>query len=350
MVLRSQDHEGLARLTEPVRAATLAMGCRFEVLLAGEDAPRLRAAADDALAEVAALHDRLSAFDPASTVARIADRAFLEPVPVAGDLFDLLTLCARVHRDSDGAFDPTIAPLMHLWGFRGAPRTSPPSDDELAAARAAVGMHLLSLHPASGDATCAVRASRPGVRLDLGAVAKGFAIDAALRILREHAVPAALIHAGTSSVGALGAPPGQDAWLVRVRPRAPGPSLVVHLRDRCLGVSEPSGRTIAFTGETHGRAIGGQVIGHVLDPRSGRPASGPTSGADAAIVLAESAAFADAWSTALLVLAEPPRTLCESAGVLRDARWTLTDSHAIIDVTDAPTDNSSDEPQEHPKP
>ncbi len=342
MVLRSQDHEGLARLTEPVRAATLAMGCRFEVLLAGDDAPRLRAAAVDALAEVAALHDRLSAFDPASTVARIGDRAFLEPVPVAGDLFDLLTLCARVHRDSDGAFDPTIAPLMHLWGFRGAPRTSPPSDAELDAARAAVGMNLLALDAG----TCAVRASRPGVRLDLGAVAKGFAIDAALRILREHDVPAALIHAGTSSVGALGAPLGQDAWLVRVRPRAQGPSLVVRLRDRCLGVSEPSGRTIAFTGETDGRAMGGQVIGHVLDPRTGRP----TSGADAAVVLAESAALADAWSTALLVLAEPPRTLCESAGVLRDARWTLADSHAIIDVTDAPTDNSPAEPQEHPEP
>lgn len=344
MVLRSQDHEGLARLTDPVRAACFAMGCRFEVLLAGDDAPRLRAAADDALAEVAALHDRLSAFDPASTVARIADRAFLEPVPVAGDLFDLLTLCAQVHHDSDGAFDPTIAPLMHLWGFRGMPRTHPPADAELAAARAAVGMHRLTLHPASGDATCAVRASRPGVRLDLGAVAKGFAIDAALRILREHAVPAALIHAGTSSVGALGTPPGQDAWLVRVRPHAPGPSLLVRLRDHCMGVSEPSGRTVTFAGETRGRA--GQVMGHVLDPRTGRP----TSGADAAVVIADSAAFADAWSTALLVLAQAPRTLCESAAVLRDARWTLTDSHAIIDVTDAPTDNSPVEPQEHPKP
>jgi thiamine biosynthesis lipoprotein len=342
VVLRPQDHEGLARLTEPVRAAAFAMGCRFEVLLAGDDAPRLRAAADDALAEVAALHDRLSTFDPASTVARIGDRAFHEPVPVAGDLFDLLTLCAQVHRDSTGAFDPTIAPLMHLWGFRGAPRTNPPSDAELASARAAVGMHRLSL-----DApTSTVRADSPGVRLDLGAVAKGFAIDAALRILREHAVPGALIHAGTSSVGALGAPPGQDAWLVRVRPRAPGPSLVVRLRDRCLGVSEPSGRTITLAGEPDGQGMGGQVLGHVLDPRSGRP----TSGADAAIVIADSAAYADAWSTALLVLAQAPRTLCESAGVLRDARWTLTDSHAIIDVTDAPSDSTPDEPQEHPEP
>ncbi|MDX2132668.1 MAG: FAD:protein FMN transferase [Planctomycetota bacterium] len=316
------------------------MGCRFELVLAGTDAPTLRAAGDRALDEIASLHDRLSAFDPVSTLSRINREAHTAPIAVAGDLFDLLALAHRVWAESAGAFDPTIGPLMRLWGLRGESPNCPPDHAALDAARARVGFAHVDLDAAS----CSVRLARPGMQLDLGAIAKGHAIDVALAILRDAGVPAALIHAGTSSVGAIGAPPGLQAWHVRVRPRAPGPTLGVRLRDACLGVSEPGGRV------AH---VGSRDVGHVIDPRSGVP----VESAGAALVVARSGALADAWSTALLVLARRPTTLdaasdgpatgpttsTTTSAVLARGAWTIDDPRGCIDV-DAPADSHTTPP------
>ncbi|HYD02310.1 MAG TPA: FAD:protein FMN transferase, partial [Phycisphaerales bacterium] len=115
------------------------------------------------------------------------------------------------------------------------------------------------------------------VALDFGAIGKGWALDRAARVLREHGVTRALLHGGTSSVVTLGGP-----WRVALDDRA-----AVDLTDASLGVSAPAGRTI-------GR--GADVRGHILDPRTGRSAT--TLGA---AVSGPSAAVCDAWSTALVV-------------------------------------------------
>jgi FAD:protein FMN transferase len=168
-----------------------------------------------------------------------------------------------------------------------------PAPDAIAAARAQVGMHLVQLN--AGDFT--VRFLRDGVTLDLGAIGKGYAIERAGELLRENGIAHALLHGGTSSIVAMGQPPGMDAWKVAIEPPEnfvaknslanSGPLAVIALKDESLSVSAIWGKF--FRSEN-------KAYGHILDPRTGQPASRAVL---AAVVL-PSATESDALSTALL--------------------------------------------------
>lgn len=265
-----------------LRLAIHAMGTRFEFLLAGEPEAPLRAIGEAALDEVRHWHDRLSPFQPDSELSFINRTAATRPVPIDADLWALLSLCAQVHDASAGAFDPTVAPLMQRCALH--PGDAPPD--------APVGWADCIVLDAPSRS---IRFTRPGVYLDLGAVAKGFALDRAADILREHAVATALLHGGTSSIIALGAPgTGPAGWSVSVR--SDGAPLTLTLRDEALGVSAPRGRTIVVDART---------ITHIFDPRTAKP----VADADTAAIIAPSAAEADAWSTALVVLAHRPASM-----------------------------------------
>jgi thiamine biosynthesis lipoprotein len=168
-------------------------------------------------------------------------------------------------------------------------------------AKARVGMR----HVLLDRDTRTVRFAIPGVTLDFGGIAKGFAIDQAIELLREYGVGCALLHGGTSTVAAIGAPPGEEGW--RVKLHTPDPSAkdspVVCLNNQTLSVSAPHGRIVNHDGET---------LGHVLDPRTCRPAD---CGAYAAAI-GDSACLTDAWATALLVLGEAPPNLPDSIDAL----------------------------------
>jgi thiamine biosynthesis lipoprotein len=198
-------------------------------------------------------------------------------VRVDGDTFALLERCLELTRASGGAFDVTVGGLMDALGFHA-------SD----APAAACGADALLLDPERAS----VRFARPGLSLDLGGVAKGHALDLAASVLREHGVERALLHGGTSTAIALGAPPGADAWRVAIG-RGPDAPIAL-LRDAALSVSATGGR----------RNDAGAP--HVLDPRTGLPVDERVS---TAAVIAPSARDADAWSTALLAGAAPPDDL-----------------------------------------
>lgn len=286
-----------------VTVAREAMATRFEVLLHGGDPAQLRAAGEQALDEIDRLEAQLSVYRPTSEIARVNRHAADRPVRVSPPVLRLLERAQRLWAETGGAFDPTVGPLVRCWGFmEGTGRMADPR--ELEAARACVGMDLVDLDVAGGT----VRYRRPGVMLDLGAIGKGYAIDCAVECLREAGVTSGLVHGGTSSVAALGAPPDAPEWRVGIEDRdpvhgglgrtqrggsEPGALLAeVSLRDACLGVSAVWGRHFA---------VGGRVLGHVLDPRLGRPVEGALM---AAVATAE-ATEADALSTALLVRGEP---------------------------------------------
>jgi thiamine biosynthesis lipoprotein len=140
--------------------------------------------------------------------------------------------------------------------------------------------------------------AKPGMMIDLGAIGKGYAIERAAELLREAGVVSGLIHGGTSTVYALGAPPGADAWSVALEAPPSGfPAVTgripdrIQLRDAALSVSAIWGRCFQ-TGQT--------FYGHVLDPRTGWPVTGVLM---SALVL-PSATESDALSTALLTLGE----------------------------------------------
>jgi thiamine biosynthesis lipoprotein len=276
------------------------MGTRFEAVLFGEPEREVRAAGEAALDEIEHLHDTLNLFSKDSFLSFLNARAFSRPVRVDPDLFDLLVLCNEVNRQSRGAFDITVGALMACWGFHGGEPASP-LEEELDRTRANLGCAHLILDREEGT----VRFLKPYMRLDLGAVAKGYALDRAVEILKLEGIKSALLHGGTSSIAALGAPPGEAAWKVALRhPRGDGALIkVVALKDAALSVSAQ-----------HGRAFveGGKRYGHVMDPRTGAPAQGAVFSA----VLSASAALGDAWSTALLASGRLGLKTLTEAGVL----------------------------------
>lgn len=304
---------------EMIRAARNAMATRFEMVLHGDDAVRLRAAADTAFQEIERLHAQLSLYLPSSEVCSINSRAARRAVRVEPRLFALLQLARRIHLETAGAFDVTIAPLMRCWGFMGG-TGQVPSKAQIDEARALVGMRFVHLD----EKQLTIQFERPGMMLDLGSIGKGYALEVACESLVEDGITSGLIHGGTSTVCAIGVPPDCDAWRVAIdSPPMHGaempdagadsaklPAAVVELKDEAMSVSAIHGKSFEW---------GGKVFGHVLDPRTGYPAQ---SALLAAVVL-PSATETDAFSTALLL--EGARRLDSITGLRLGMRSLIAD-------------------------
>jgi thiamine biosynthesis lipoprotein len=267
-----------------------AMACRFEVVFnVGEvpDATELGVAALDLVDEIEAT---ISIYREESELSRLNAGAAAGWQPVSDELHGLLTLARELHGRTGGGFDIAAGALVRAWGFlRRQGRT--PTDDELASALAASGMR----HVEPDAAGRRMRFTRPGVEINPGAIGKGWAVDRASDALAAAGVPSMLVHGGQSSVRARGihgpALPGRRGWPVGLRhPLFPGRRLAtIALEDRALGTS---GSATQFFVDR------GRRLGHILDPRTGRPAEGVLS----ATVIAPTAAVADALSTAAYVL------------------------------------------------
>ena len=261
------------------------MGTTATVRACGADESALRAAVADALDEVDRIDRLMSHYRPDSPLSRLNREAARGPVAVDRELVDFLELCLRWSRESEGAFDVTVGPLMKAWGFfRDEGRV--PSERELAAARARVGHRLVSVDRRHGT----VSFGREGVEIDLGGIGKGYAVDRAVARIRAHGVASALVNLGGSSVYGLGMPPGAEAWSMGIAdPTSPErEALRVPLRDRALSVSGGYARAFVKDGVTYS---------HIMDPRTGRPVSGVLSVA----VLSASAMDGDALDNVLFV-------------------------------------------------
>jgi len=264
-----------------VRVHRIAMACRFEVMLDSGDAPQL-AAARAALDEADRLESMLTVFRDTSEVMEVNRAAAERDVEVSAELFELLQRSEELYHETGGAFDVTATPLSRCWGFLRREGRVPEAailDD----ARALVGMSQVRIDAGAR----AVRFGRPGVELNFGSIGKGYALDRLGATLRRGGVRHALLHAGHSSVLAVGGRRG--GWPIDLRPRrAYGVVARLLLRDGAVGTSG--------AGEQYFE-IDGVRYGHVIDPRTGWPASGVLG----ASVITRDAATADALSTALLV-------------------------------------------------
>jgi thiamine biosynthesis lipoprotein len=263
------------------------MACRFEITLAGEDAAWL-AAARDALDEIDRIDETLSVFRDSSLISRITRTAAIEPVAADAATLALLGHCVDLHRRTGGAFDITSTPLSRCWGFLFRDGHLPPLE-AIAAARSVVGCDAIHVDEEQGT----VRFDRAGVELNLNAIGKGYALDRVARGLRRSGVTNALLSAGQSSLLAIGPSTplgaGDGGWEIEiVSPQRAGALAHVRLRDAALGTSGAGEQYVIADGVRYG---------HVIDPRTGWPASGVTS----ASVIASSAADADALSTAFLI-------------------------------------------------
>ena len=236
------------------------MGTEFRITCFAADGSRARHAADLAFTRVRELDERLSDYRADSELSLLTQRdsaAYGSGLDVSDDLWTVLGEAQSISRDSAGAFDVTVGPLTRLWR-RSRRQRELPSDQRLAEARSDVGFKQLVLRPPRR-----VLLRHGPMRLDLGGIAKGFAADAALAVLRSEGIDRALVDAGGDlAIG--GPPPNQPGWRVAVGPWGAGeePWLVVELAH--CGVAT-SGDASRFT------EIGEQRYSHIIDPHTGSP-------------------------------------------------------------------------------
>jgi len=236
-----------------------------------------------ALAELRRVEARLSLFDDASDLCELNRHAGKRPMRVDQDLHEVLRAAEAYRAQTTGAFDPAVEPLMRVWGFH-RPRRNPPSSAEIAAARAAVRAAVVRL---DGDIASLPNAE---TQLDFGGIGVGFGIDRAIAVLRSQGIGHAFVDVSGDCYG-LGAPPGEpDGWRVDIA----GSARTVRLRDAGLATSANSVSLIR---------LGRQVLGHVMNPTTGRPAAGRHQ----VTVVAKATVTADALSTAALVAGQRPR-------------------------------------------
>jgi thiamine biosynthesis lipoprotein len=261
----------------------MSMACAYAIVAYGDDAGELPRSVEAAFDEVDRIDRLMSHYRPESPLSRLNREAALGPVAVDPELFDFIAESLRYSRDAGGAFDITVGPLMKSWGFfRGGGRV--PSDDELAELRQRVGYQHVVLDAQART----IRFDHPGVELDLGGIAKGYAVDRAVAVLRNAGVGAALVSAGGSTVFGLGAPPGQPAWDISVQdPVDPAAAaFTVRLRDRALSVSGSYEKSFEKDGVTYS---------HIMDPRTARPVQGVLSVAVMSATGTEGDALDDAF-------------------------------------------------------
>ncbi len=259
------------------------MGTRFHLVLFAKPAQVKagEAALEAAMDRIEQLNASMSDYLETSELSQLCRRAPLEDAMVGNDLWRVLLEAKRIASVSEGKFDPTIGPYSRLW--RTARRTKEaPTEQQLRSASKAVGAQWLQV---AADAP-RVSLLQPEMRLDLGGIAKGFAADEALAVLRDRGFPSAFVEGGGDM--ALGAPPpGKKGWRVAVAALEPDkpPSRILELANAGLATSGDLWQFVELDGKRYS---------HLIDPRTGMGVTRRSS----VTVVARNATLADAWASA----------------------------------------------------
>ena len=240
------------------------MATTWRVVLYAANEAAAKVAADAAFERVAKLDAMLSDFDDDSELSRLSDRAGGGPVKVSAELFEILERSVEISRQTAGAFDVTVGPVVNIWK-RAQRRKEPPDVEDLARAQALVGIEHMLLDPLSRT----VELKKKFMRLDLGGIAKGYAVDQALRVLKERGIHSALV-AGGGDIGVSGPPPGEAGWKIDVQGLEKGARPTATVILKFCGIST-SGDF-----EQH-LENGGKRYSHIVDPKTGKALEGRSS-------------------------------------------------------------------------
>jgi thiamine biosynthesis lipoprotein len=282
-------HSSLVTASDaPVRyeASHESMGTIFTVAVYGRDRTFLAEVVEQVFEEVDRLDEQMSNYKPESELSAINREAAGHPVIVEPGLFHLLEICVQRSEQTGGAFDITVGPLMKSWGFfRGRGRL--PTSAEINDVLKRVGYRHLKLD--AGRRT--IRFDESGVDIDLGGIAKGYAVDRAADILRSNGITSALVSSGTSSIYALGSPPGAQGWKITLRDPYDEhrPADVIHLQNYSLSTSGNYERFFEIDGKSYC---------HIMNPHTGWPVQGVLSAA----VLAATGTDTDGRSAGCFVM------------------------------------------------
>jgi thiamine biosynthesis lipoprotein len=263
-----------------------AMAATFEIFMVHRDAVYAEQAAWAAFEELDRIENNLSRFMDNSDVSRINSLAAGQPLQLGPTAFECLATSIEMCKRTKGTFDVTIGPLYDCWLNKDrTPRK--PTKKEFKDALKRTGSKLLELN----EHELAVTLRSDGVRIDFGAVGKGYAADKIAQLFGEWGIKVALISAGQSTILPVGVPDGLAGWPISLSDPAD--------YDRLIAKIYLSGRAISASGLRKGQ--------HIINPRSGKPVTRP-----GAWSMAKTAAEADALSTAFMVMpGNAVRSFCE---------------------------------------
>lgn len=285
------------------------MGVPFKIVLYAADERAAKGAFEAAFSRIAALDRVLSDYDVESELSRLSRTAGSgRDVPVSKSLWNVLVRSQALARQTDGAFDVTVGPYVRLWR-RARRNKQMPSPERLAQARAAVGHGLLELDARRHTA----RLQNSGMRLDLGGIAMGHAVDEALDVLRKRGITRALVDA-SGDIGVSDPPPGRRGWTIGVAPLEAhdAPSLNILLANAAVTTSGDAFQHVVIDGKRYS---------HIVDPRTGL---GLTDQSGVTVIAAD-CTTADSLATAVSVLGPQAglelveRTPCAAALIVRAA-------------------------------
>lgn len=262
------------------------MGMPFRVVLYARDEATANEATRLVFSRIKQLNAVFSDYEPDSELNRLCQTAGQgKAVPVSEDLRKVLTRSLELSRVSGGAFDVTVGPVVRLW--RKSRRLKRlPTEAEITAARALVGYQHVRLDDKAGT----VELLKPGMQLDLGGIAVGYAIDDCLALLKSKGITSALID-GSGDIGVSDAPPGTSGWRIGVAPleAEAEPSRFLVLKNAAVTTSGDAFQFVEF---------GGKRYSHIVDPATGLGLQDRAS----VTVVARDCTTADSYATAVCVM------------------------------------------------
>jgi FAD:protein FMN transferase len=258
------------------------MGTVYEIAAYDESPQHAAKAIDDAFAEIVRLDGVLSNYKPESDLSRLNREGHFHAVKVPADLYAVIEESDKYSRLSGGKYDITVAPLVDMWkaALRGNRVVSQEEQDKL---RACVGYEKIELIPPD-----MVEFHSPCMRIDVGSMGKGYAVDRAVEVLRRDGIKNALVVAGQSSIYGMGAPPGRSAWEVHLRDPSNRVGPTVMLSENSVSTAEQTAPSL----------LGNETAGHIIDPESGKPLETKY----AVSIVAKMGTASDALSTTLLLV------------------------------------------------
>ncbi|MCL6218831.1 FAD:protein FMN transferase [Zunongwangia pacifica] len=261
------------------------MGSRFDITVVAKDSVTANHDIDMAVAEITRIEKRISSWDPHSETSLVNANAGIKPVKVSQELFDLIKRAIGISKLTDGAFDITYASMDKIWKFDGS-MTQMPSKEDIKSSVSKVGYHNIVLD----DAEKTVFLKLPGMKIGFGAIGKGYAADRAKDLLQRKGVVAGIINA-SGDMNTWGKQTNGENWKVAItNPMDKNKAFaLLPIKNEAVVTSGDYEKFVEFNGTRYA---------HIIDPRTGYPATGIIS----VTVFAPKAELADALATSVFVM------------------------------------------------
>ena len=261
------------------------MGSRFDITVVANDSSKANQYINLAVEEISRIERLISSWDPNSQTSEINQNAGIQPVTVDPELFGLIERALAISQLTDGAFDISFASMERIWKFDGSMKEMP-SEKAITNSVSLVGFQQIQIDKTK----LTVFLPEKGMRIGFGAIGKGYAADKAKALLMEQGVTSGIINA-SGDMNTWGKQPSGEEWKVAIT----NPMN----KSEAFALLPVSDQAVVTSGDYEKYVeLNGVRYTHIIDPRTGYPATGLIS----VTVFAQSAELADALATSVFVM------------------------------------------------